>query len=172
MSDTPTITIRYTYDRANALRLFENSYRYLFTHSYRRYIGWFFIALLQFGVVAALKQGRFGVMLFSSVTLMYWYVVKKAISKRRALSSYEHSPLKESTITLVADDEGIRISHNKGETFWHWEEIDDIVDAGEDVLIYKNPLFYYIPSTGFPSLEAKNAFKRLAKKHLCAQNIR
>lgn len=166
MYDSEKITLRYRYDRTNALRLFESSYRYLFTRSYRRYVGWLFVALLQFGVVAALKQGRFGLMLFSSIVLVYWYGVKKLLAKRRALASYEHSPLKESLISLVVDEKGIRISHDKGETFWRWEEIDDIVYAGEDILIYKQPLFYYVPSTAFPSIGVKNAFKRLAKKAL------
>ena len=159
------IEIAYRWDRENFQKLFDASYKYLFNHSAKRYIGWFFIALMQFGVVAALKQGAFGLLLFSSLVLFYWYYGKKVIAKQRAEHAFKHSSFRDKTIHILADDDGLTIKSSEGKAFWKWSEIDEVISLGDDLLIHKYPNFHYIPASAFSSPEAKNAFKKLAKKH-------
>lgn len=159
------IRIRYRWDRENVERLFGSSYRYLFEHSFRRYIGWLFIILSQFGVVAAFKQGAFGLLIFSTLLLLYWYYGKRVIAKRRLLKSYSSSPFKDQEISIEASDSGLAI-HALGTTVhWDWEDIDELISIGDDLLLHKAPHFYYIPASGFVSLEQKSRFKSLAKQH-------
>ena len=163
MSDS--IRIRYVWNRENVEKLFESSYRYLFEHSVRRYIGWFFIALLQFGIVAMYKKGAPGLMLFASLALIYWYGLRKWLARRRALRSWEHSPWRDQAIRIIADEDGLEIhSPNSGEQ-WSWEEIDGVVPLGEDILLLREPHLHYIPASGFGSIEARSAFKSLAKRY-------
>ena len=163
MSDP--VKIAYLWDRENFEKVFDLSYKYLFDHSSKRYIGWFFIALLQFGVVAAIKKGFFGLLLFSSLVLLYWYYGKKVIAKKRAEKVFEHSPFKNKTIHILAKEDGLDISGREGNTFWQWNEIDEVISLGDDLLIHKYPHFHYIPASAFTSIEEKNRFKKLAKKH-------
>jgi len=159
------IRIEYVWNRENVARLFEASYRYLFDHSVRRYIGWFFIALLQFGLVAMFKKQAPGLMMFASLALIYWYLGRKWLARRRAMRSWEASPFRDQTVRIEADDEGLEIHSEVGAEQWSWDEIDAVVGLGEDVLLLRAPHLHYIPASGFGSMEARSAFKTLAKRH-------
>ena len=159
------VEIRYVWNRENVEKLFESSYKYLFNHSAKRYIGWLFIALLQFGVVAALKKDAIGLLLFSSIVLVYWYYGKKMIARRRAKRSFERSTFRDKTIRIDASDEGLDIKGNEGKIHWNWDEIDEVIPLEDDIMIYRHPYFHYIPANGFASLEEKSRFKSMARKH-------
>ena len=58
------IKISYIWNRENVESLFEASYKYQFENSGKRFIGWLFIALLQYGIVLALKKDAFAIALF------------------------------------------------------------------------------------------------------------
>ncbi len=161
MSDP--IRITYDWSRENVEKLFDSSYKYLFNHSSRRYIGWFFIALLQFGVVAALKKGSVGLLMFSTIILIYWYYGKRLIARRRAIASWQASLFRDKTITILADDDGLEIRSDAGDVQWSWDEIDEVVGIDGDVLVYRAPHFHYIPEGAFGSIEDKSRFKSLAK---------
>jgi len=159
------IQTSYVWDRENVQRLFEESYNYQFNHSAKRYIGWFLIALMQFGVVFALKKGAFELLLFSTIVLLYWYYGKKMIAKRRAMKSFESSPFKNKTIKIEVDDDRFVIKSQGGEIVWSWDEVDEVVVLGDDIMIYKYPHFHYIPSSAFSSIEDRSRFKKMAKEH-------
>lgn len=159
MNTSERITISYRWDRENFEKAFENAYRYHFRHSLRRYIGWLFVAMAQFGVVFALKGGQFGLLLFSTILILYWYVIKKWLVKQRAVRAFERSAHKGRTIMLEADERGIL---QEG-VLVPWEEIRGIVDSEEALMLYLKNKEYYIPENAFGSIEAKSRFKSLAK---------
>ena len=159
------VRIEYRWSRENVEKLFDSSYRYVFSHSFRRYVGWFFIALLQFGVVAALKKGTIGLLLFSTLVLLYWYVGKRVIARRRALASWESSPFRDKTITITADEEGLKIHSDQGEVLWSWDDVEAVAAIGDDVMVYHAHHAHYIPESGFASIEDKSRFKTLAREH-------
>jgi len=159
------IEIRYLWNRENAEKLFASSYKYLFNHSAKRYIGWLFVALLQFGVVAALKKDSIALLLFSSIVLIYWYYGKRVIAHKRARRSFEHSSFRDKTIHIEVSDEGLDIKGNEGKIHWSWDEIDGVIPLEEDIILYKHPYFHYIPAQGFASLEERSRFKSMAKSH-------
>ena len=159
-----SIEISYIWNKENVEKLFKASYKYQFEHSRRRYIGWFFIALLQYGIVVALKKEVFAILLFTTIVLFYWYYGKKWIAKRRAIKSFEESEFKDKEIKLTVSENGFEVIAPKKE-HWDWSEIDEVVSLGDDIMIYKHPHFHYIPSSGFKSLEEKSQFKSIAKKY-------
>jgi len=159
------IKISYFWDKENIERLFDASYKYQFNNSGRRFIGWFFVALLQYGVVVALKKNAFAILLFSTLMLAYWYYGKKIIARRRAKKSFENSEFKNKTINIDVSNEGFNIKSNEGSIYWSWDEVDEIVALGDDILLYKYPHFHYIPLNAFESIEEKNRFKKMAKKY-------
>ncbi len=157
MSD---IKISYVWDEHNFNKLFKEAYDYQFKNSPRRFIGWLFIALAQFGVVAALKKGNIALLLFSTILIVYWYFIKKIIVKKRAHKEFLNSPLKDKKIELTAGDNGIK----QGNRLLSWEEIEKIVPIQDDIFIFTPAKSYYIPFNGFKSIEDKNRFKQLAKE--------
>ena len=156
------IEVSYVWNKENVEKLFDTSYKYQFEHSRKRYIGWFFIALLQYGIVVALKREVFAVLLFATIVLFYWYYGKKWIAKRRALKSFKASPFKDKKIQMHIGKTGFTLSQPNQEK-WSWGEIDEVITLGEDIMLYKYPHFHYIPASGFNSLEEKSRFATLAK---------
>ncbi len=154
------VKISYIWDEQNFNKLFNKAYNYQFKNSPRRYIGWLFIALAQFGVVAAFKKGSIAILLFSSILLIYWYYIKKILVKRRAYKEFLDSPLKDKRIELIVNRDGIE----QGDTKILWSDIEEVVPIGDDILIVSKNRSYYIPSSGFESIEERSYFKSLAKE--------
>jgi len=153
------IEISFKWDSQNFKKAFESAYTYEYKNSARRYIGWLFIAMAQFGVVAALKGGVFGLLLLSTLLIFYWYVVKKWLLFKRALRAYENSSLKDKEIKLFASKSGIE----QDENLIDWSSIRGVVPVGDDIMLYLEDRPYYIPALAFKSIEDKNSFKELAK---------
>ena len=154
------IEISYIWNERNFQRLFNEAYNYQFKNSPRRYIGWLFIAMAQFGVVAALKKGSIVLLLFSTILIFYWYFLKKMIVKKRAFREFLNSPLKDKKIKLYVDEEGIEQEGVK----LSWKDIQRVIPIEDDILIVTDNRSYYIPSNGFKSIEEKSLFKKLAKE--------
>jgi len=160
MSIFKPIEISYTWDKENFEKAFSKSYTHQFKNSARRYVGWFFVALAQFGVVAAFKGGSIGLLMLATILILYWYVVKKWLVHQRAMKAYENSALKNSQIKLQITQEGIK----QDDTFVSWEELKGLVPVEDDILLYYRDKAFYIPSNAFQSIEDKSALKSLAKE--------
>ena len=157
-----SIKISYIWNEDNFNKLFNRAYEYQFKNSPRRYIGWLFIAIAQFGVVAALKKGSIALLLFATILIVYWYYIKKLIIKKRAYKEFLNSPLRNKKIELIVNQNGIEQNGKK----LPWSQIEQIIPIEDDILIIANNKSYYIPSNGFKSLEDKSYFKKLAKEKL------
>ena len=160
MSTFNPINITYTWDKENFEKAFSKSYTHQFKNSARRYVGWFFVAMAQFGVVAALKGGSIGLLMLSTILIFYWYVGKKWLLYQRARKAFEASPLQNSKIELQVTQEGI----TQEDLFVPWEEIQGVVPVENDILLYHGQKAFYIPESAFKSLEEKSALQRLAKE--------
>jgi len=172
MNMSKPIKISYIWNRENIDKLFEASYKYQFNNSAKRFIGWFFVALLQYGVVVALKKDAYAILLFSTIMLFYWYYGKKWIAKRRAYKSFENSKFKDKKIEISIGNDGFSLasfgaeaSDSKTNEHWSWDEVQEVIVLGDDIMLYKHPHFHYIPSNGFESIEEKSRFKSLVKKY-------
>jgi len=164
MSMSKPIKISYIWNRKNVETLFEASYKYQFEHSRKRYVGWFFIALLQYGIVVAFKKEAFAILLFSTIILFYWYYGKRWITKRRAEKSFEHSEFKDKKIEMLIDKDGYTLLSPHQEK-WSWSEVQEVIVLGDDIMLHKYPNFHYIPANGFESIEEKSRFKSLVKQY-------
>ena len=127
-------------------------------------MGWFFIALLQFGLVAAVKQGTIGLLLFSSIVLFYWYFLRKMLARRRAFKVFNESSFKDKKVYIDVDEKGFEVLNHEGKRVLEWKDIKEVMPVGDDILIFSPPNFYYIPSGAFASIEDKNSLKKLARK--------
>jgi len=159
MSETKPVNISFKWDKDTVLDSFDAIYNDEYKNSPRRLIGWLFLALSQFGVVAALKQNSFGLLIFSTIVLVYWFYFKKIIAKKRALKLFEKDPLKDKTIVLTADKEGFKIDNQ----FFKWEDIVTVEELEKGFLIITPTKHYFIPMTGFKSYEDKSRFKSFYK---------
>jgi hypothetical protein len=160
MSTFKPIEISYIWDKQNFEKAFSKSYTHQYKNSSRRYIGWFFVALAQFGVVAALKGGSVALLMLATLLLLYWYVIKRWLVHQRAIKAYDKSPLKNAQIKLIATKEGIK----QDDSFISWQDIKGLVLVEDDILLYYKQKAFYIPSCAFNSLKQKSELKSLVKE--------
>ncbi len=159
MSDT--IRVSYCWDKETFLKASKAAYKYEMKHSPKRFLGWIFIAMTQFGVVAALKKGVVGLLLISTVLVVYWYFFRWKLRKKLLLKSFEKSSTKNHHYNVVADKEGI---HSE-ETTILWDQVNQVVSLNEGFLIYSDASSLFIPTSAFADEENKNDFAILAKQN-------
>lgn len=164
MSTFKPVKIAYTWDKKTFSDSFEASYKYEFNHSAKKYIGWFFIALLQFGVVATLKAERIGLLMFSTIMLFYWYYFRKLFARKKALKSFEASDFVDKKISILVEEDGFHVELSGKKDLWAWGDIEEIKSIEGGFLVYKRPNFHYIPVNGFESFEERSRFKGIIKK--------
>ncbi len=65
--------IKFKLDKDSFVKASLFTYRYELSKSPKRFLGFIFILMSQFGVVSLLRTGQVGLLLLSSLLLIYWY---------------------------------------------------------------------------------------------------
>ena len=153
------IHISYIWDKETYLKASEIAYKYELKHSPKRFLGWIFIAMTQFGVVQTMKGGAIGLLLLSSILVIYWYYFRWQIRKKLLLKNFDTSNNANHQFKIIADDEGLNIDNVNIK----WSNILEVVSFDDGFLLYYNDTFIFFPTKAFESIEEKNRFASLAK---------
>ncbi len=156
------IEIEYLWSKELFLQASRATYEFELRHSPKRFLGWFFIAMTQFGVVGALKKDAYGLLLVSSVLVIYWYFFRWRIRKFIISKTYNKSTAKETHFSMQAKQDGINVNG----TLLRWQEITEAVSLQEGFLLYYGDTFLYIPKYAFKSVEQKDLFSHVAKDNV------
>ncbi len=151
------IKLKYRWDLKNFLKASKEANDYEYRHSIKRYIGWFFIALTQFGVVATIKQGSVGLLLISTILVLYWYFFRWKL--REAVIKKSFSKLKDVEFIVTIDEDSIKINDSK----LLWEQIEKVVNLESGFMLSFNREYLFLPKSAFSSLEEIEEFIKLAK---------
>jgi len=155
-----SVEAKFVWSEAVALLSSELFYKYEFRHSYRRYIGWLFIAMAQFGVVGALKHDAYGMLVVSSFLLIYWYAIRWQLRKRLALKLFSSSPQANQEITTSFDTDGLETD---GKNVL-WKEVLKVVEKGEGFLFYTQEQPSFFPKESFSSSDERDALRTMITK--------
>jgi hypothetical protein len=155
------IKISYVWDRELALKSAQDIYEYELKNSNKKYIGWFFVALLQFGVVGALKHNAYGFLVISTITLAYWYGFRWPMRKYFINKTFDKSLLANKKIELEATTEAIL---SNGEIQILYTNIKRYIQLENAIVIYHNLGTIYLPNNAFESTGARKQFKSYLEK--------
>ncbi len=156
-----SLHVSYDWDTKKFLLGAKTAYDYELKNSRKRFLGWIFIALTQFGVVLALKQGTIGMLALSTILVLYWYGFRWKIREYFLIKSFNKSPLKDKKFEVKLNDEGLFFN----DTPIDFKDIYEIVSTDEGVLLYFIDNYLFIPSLAFENLEDKSEFvKRIKRK--------
>lgn len=157
-----TVSFSYRWDAANCMKAAEAAYRHRLRHSPMRFAGWIFIAMTQFGVVAAMKKGSVGLLLLGTVLVIYWYFLRwplrRAALKRRCAKNTE-----ETAHTVTVDEEGL---HTEKTTI-PWHAVNSVVSLSDGFLINLDRDYLFFPKAAFKE-DAASIFSALAGKYALA----
>jgi len=154
------IEVSFSMTKELALQNSKEYYDYDMRHSAKRYIGWFFVALTQFGIVGALKHNSFGLLYISTFLVLYWYYGRWLLRKRIFLRYFEKSHKEPSEIHFRIDKEGF---HSDNATI-SWEDVLKVVELESAFFIQTTQTTLFLQKSGFGSQEQKDAFLRIAKE--------
>jgi len=154
------IEFNYMWDKKNYLEGSREAYNYEMKHSKKRLIGWFFIALTQFGVVAALKKNAFGLLFISTFLVVYWYFFRWKIREIMIAKTFKDKQAKKYNVKATSKD--IEINNEK----LNWSDFREIINLDKGFLLILDKSFLFFPKYAFKSIEDSNSFAKLAKENL------
>ena len=154
------IDISYTWDKETYVKASKVAYDYELKKSNRKYIGWFFIALTQFGVVAAMKKGSISLLLVSSFLVLYWYFFRWGLRKKVIETTFDKLENANQQYNVKISNEQLTIN----ESPILWEDISQVTSLKDGLFIYLNQNSIFIPSSAFKNMEEKNDFLTLLKE--------
>ncbi len=157
MSDT--LHVKFNFDLDRYLKSSEIVYNHELKHSPKRFLGWFFIALSQFGVVITLRNGTIGLLSISTILVIYWYGFRWKIREFFIKKSFKNHPYANKTIDISLENHNLYINKHQIEEKY----IDGIVSLDEGIILYINKNGLFIPSSAFQSTEEKNSFIKKIK---------
>ncbi len=160
MSDLPVLTLEW--NEGTFLKGAKLVYDYDMRNSWRRYVGWGFIALTQFGVVGAVRHGAIGLLLLSTFLVIYWYFLRWPLRKRALLRFFRKSQPGEKRLKLEVEEGGLCID----DRCVPWHQFRRVIAAKEGYLLDMGDAFLFVPRNIFPDSESRNSFVALLKEKI------
>jgi hypothetical protein len=155
-------TFEIRWDEATFMEGAKLAYDYDMRHTWRRYAGWLFIALVQFGVVGAVLHGAPGLLLISSLLVVYWYFLRWPLRRRALRRFYEKSPFVGKTLRVEPTEKGICID----EACVPWDGFVRGVASPKGYLLEMCDSFLYLPRHIFPDARSRNGFMALVRENV------
>ncbi len=148
------IKLVYVWDKEIFLQASKAIYDFNMKHSPKRFLGWFFIALTQFGVVGALNKDIYGLLIVSTFLVVYWYVLHWPLRKNILLRGFMASDIKNHKFIIEIDENNLKIDEN----LIKWQEILEVISLSSGYLLYREDSFLFFPKSAFKSAEDREKF--------------
>jgi len=156
-----SVSIAYTWSKEIALKASKLYYDYDMKNSSKRYIGWFFVALTQFGIVGALKHNVYGLLYISTFLVIYWYYGRWFLRKRMMEKFYEKQGLDGQEVAFTLDAQGLHF-HDQ---LVSWDNIEKVIKFDDGILIHTDNSTLFFENSFFKSSEDRMTFMELAKEN-------
>ena len=158
MSNSVEIALRW--DEDEALKASKLFYDYDMRHSIKRYIGWLFIAMMQFGIVAALKYNAYGLLIVSSFLVIYWYYGRWYLRSLFVKKYYQKKALQPTTLHIRCNKENIQIE----KMHISWADVYIAIDTNSALLLQTKEEPLYIPYNAFENMDDLQKCLQLLKE--------
>ena len=154
------IKVSFEWTQELALKTSKLYYDYDMRHSSKRYIGWLFVGLVQFGIVGALKHDSYGILFVSTFLVAYWYYGRWYLRRSMLHHFYEKNTPKNIKVDFTIDKEGI---HTQEELI-KWDAVVKVIELDEGIFIQKIDEALYFENAAFQSPHGKSDLLHLAKE--------
>lgn len=143
------IKLQVEWDANKALKASKILYDYDLKHSSKRYIGWLFIALLQFGVVASFKHQDNLLLLISTFLVTYWYFGRWYLRSIFIKKYYKKQNLQKTILLIECDQNGITVQNKR----IPWNEVVSVIDTKSILLFQIQDNILSIPYDAFANID-------------------
>jgi hypothetical protein len=160
MSTFKPVKIHFIWSKELAVKASKLYYDWDMKNSSKRYIGWLFIALVQFTIVGALKHHAFGLLYLSTFLVIYWYYIRWYIRKRMITKYYDRSKLDREDVHFTLSDEGLYYETE----LIDWDHIFRVVNFADGILIQTLNHTLFFEKSAFGSYDEIQRFLAMMKK--------
>ena len=167
MSTFKPVEIRFVWSKELAVKASKLYYDWDMRNSSKRYIGWLFIALVQFAIVGALKHHAFGLLYLSTFLVIYWYYIRWYIRKRMIVKYYDGSQIDNKEVVFTLRGEGLYY----GNDLIDWDHIFKVVKFEGGILLQTLHHTLFFEKSAFNSYDEMQKFLALMKKHDKVQTV-
>jgi len=161
------IEIAFKWSKESAIQASKLYYDYDMKNSSKRYIGWFFVALAQFGIVGALKHDSFGLLYLSTFLVIYWYYGRWYIRKRITTKFYDKSNLDNQNVLFTLTDEGLHYE----DSLIGWDQIFKVVKFDNGILLQTLNHTLFFEKSAFQSYDEMQRFLVMMKQYNKVQTV-
>lgn len=154
------IKVSFKWNKELAFKTSKLYYDYDMRHSNKRYMGWFFVGLVQFGIVGALKHDSYGILFVSTFLVSYWYYGRWFFRRQMLHRFYEKNTPENLEVSFVIDD----VALHTQEKLVYWDEILKVIELEEGVFIQKMDEAYYFENSTFTPRKGKMLLLAMAKE--------
>jgi len=132
----------------------EIVFRYKMAYSYWKYVGYFFVALIPFGLLHVIDKGSYSLLYLGTILSIYWYIVRRYMHTVRLKKHFKKEPVSKSKMVFQIGKKGMRINGN----MIPWDHFTAVIVHPKGFLLERPEGYPYLPATAFADDEAVEAF--------------
>ena len=155
-----SISIKFQWSKELAIKASKLYYNYDMKHSSKRYVGWLFVAFVQFGIVGALKHDSFGLLYLSTFLVIYWYYGRWYLRKLMIEKYYDK--LNVTTQDMIFTLKNGKF-YNKDQEI-SWSDILKVIEFDDGILLQTNTNTLFFEKDAFDSKNSLKAFLKCMKE--------
>ena len=155
------ISIRFYWSKELAIEASKKYYDYDMHHSSKRYIGWFFVALVQFAIVGALKHNAYGLLYLSTFLVAYWYYGRWYLRKIMIEKFYDKQNIDQTQAEFTLKQEGLY----NGDFCICWDDIFKVIKLEEGALVQLSNSTLFFKRDAFRSSKDMQSFFTIMKNN-------
>jgi len=148
-----TISLRYPWGEEEFVTSNRIHYQRRMKEPGFRFLGYFLLLLVAYGLFAVLAHGIYPVLAVSLLLTIYWYVLRWRIQRGRLLRDFRRKAKAVREVQWVIDEDGFRGKTDDGSSEFSWDAVRKVVFSEEGFLLYQYPAILFLPRKAFASDE-------------------
>ncbi len=148
------VEVTFPWSEATYLSAGDIAYQYKMQYSYKRFIGYFFVAMIAFGVYRLYRYHDYSAIYIGTILTIYWYYIRRMLYKSRLKKQFKKEPISSAQMNIGISDSQIIINGNK----IPWYHISRVIAHPDGFLLERAEGYPYLPASSFPSDESIRIF--------------
>jgi len=159
-----SISLKFPWTQASYVKAGQVAYKYQMAYSYKKYIGYAFIALMLFGLLTSTYDLLYLGLIFS----VYWYYIRPILQAKRLQKEFKKEGLHGASISFLISAKGISINTN----FIPWDQIRKVIIHQDGFLLERAEGYPFLPLEAFKNEEEVKTFLELVEREeILVKNI-
>ena len=147
------ISLEFPWTQERFVKAGQITYKYQMAYSYKKFIGYAFIAVMIYGLIFKSYDLLYIGLIFS----VYWYYIRPYLQSTRLKKAFIKEGLHEGNIRFIINKKGVSINNS----LIPWDHITKVIIHQDGFLLTRNEGYPFLPLNAFNSDDDAKAFLNL-----------